>query len=190
MSEEEKRTKKQKIEDNRRLRAMSQTSPIFSLTPSSSPPMVPETENFHSPIDYHKRVVDDDEDTNNAMDPFEDTNDFFDIKPSVDVLNQLTSQNTFDCKALLEQDDRLLLTTIERNYTRAVQLNVAMRRGCDFPRLRNLTDVTDLVNEPAQMSSLRMITFLKLTPEFHVRHSPRPRKAFNFFSVFIGSARR
>ncbi|CAF3920313.1 unnamed protein product, partial [Rotaria sp. Silwood1] len=62
MSEEEKRTKKQKIEDNRRLRAMSQNLTMFSITPSTSPSIVPETEPFNFSIEYQKRFSIDDED--------------------------------------------------------------------------------------------------------------------------------
>lgn len=182
MSEEEKRTKKQKIEDNRRLRAMSQTSTMFALTPSSSPPIVPETEHFFSPIVYQKRringdeIVDDDDDDDdsdqdhqNINQSFEDTNELPDIKPSADMLNEMINGNHFDYnKSFLAHDDCVLLKTIEQNYARAVRLNVSVIRGCHFPCLRNLNDITDVVNEPAQMSSLRLITFLKLTPEFHV----------------------
>ena len=72
MSEEEKRTKKQKIEDNRRLRAMSQNSTMFAFTPSSSPPTVPETEQFQSTIDYPKTYIDDynTDSQKNHCDPF------------------------------------------------------------------------------------------------------------------------
>ena len=162
MSEEEKRTKKQKIEDNRRLRAMSQSSSMFAFTPSSSPPMVPETEHYHFPMDYQKPLVqdpddDDYEDQKNSIHLFDDTSDLLDIKQ-------------LDYRTFLDNPYRQLLSDIEKNYTRAVQFNVSVIRGHDFPCLRNLTDVTDVVNEPAQMSSIRMITFLKLTPEFHVSH--------------------
>jgi hypothetical protein len=159
MSEEEKRTKKQKIEDNRRLRAMSQNSTtMFSFTPSSSPPIVPETEHLNFPIEYQKHRIndndDDYEDNKHNIRLSDDNNDF--------------NENIFDYKTLLNDHDRILLTKINENYTRAVQLNVSVIRGYDFPCLRNLNDFTDVVNEPAQMSTLRMITFLKLTPEFNV----------------------
>ncbi len=187
MSEEEKRTKKQKIEDNRRLRAMSQNSSMFAFTPSSSPPIVPETENFNFPIEYQKRIVNDDDDDDddyrdnkNSIHLFENTNELIEIKPFENLFHKLTNQNTFDYKTYLDNNNRQLLINIEKNYTRAVQLNVSVIRGYDFPCLRNLTDITDVVNEPAQMSSIRMITFLKLTPEFHVRYFFFNRKIHPF----------
>ena len=70
MSEEEKRTKKQKIADNRRLRAISQNSTIFALTPASSPLMVPETEHFNFPIEYQKHGIYDDDDYQDNFHPF------------------------------------------------------------------------------------------------------------------------
>jgi hypothetical protein len=175
MSEEEKRTKKQKIEDNRRLRAMSQNSTMFSFTPSSSPPIVPETEGFNFPNEYQKQDDDDDYKTNIHL--FEDTNDILDIKPFENKFNQ----TIFDYTNFLNNNDRQLLINVEKNYTRAVQLNVSVIRGYDFPCLRNLNDITDVVNEPAQMSSIRIITFLKLTPEFHVRFSYSSTKIYLIF---------
>jgi len=172
MSEEEKLTKKQKIEDNRRLRAMSQNSSMFSFTPSSSPPIVPETERFHFSMEYKKRFINDDDDDDDYEDNkdnihlFDDNND---IKSTEDIYPNNYNQYTFDYKTLLDNHDRILLTKIDEDYTRAVQLNVSVIRGYNFPCLRNLNDIIDVVNEPAQMSALRLITFLKLTPEFNVR---------------------
>jgi len=165
MSEEEKQTKKQKIEDNRRLRAMSQNSTLFSFTSSSSPSTVPETEYFHFTIDYQKRLIDDDYEDN--KDDIQFFNDNHEIKPVEELFNNI-NKTSFDYKTLLNNNDRLLLTKIDENYTHAVQLNVSVIRGYDFPCLRHLNDFTDVVNEPAQMSTLRIITFLKLTPEFNV----------------------
>lgn len=200
MSEEEKRTKKQKIEDNRRLRAMSQNSTIFALTPSSSPPIVPENEHYFSPIVYRKRRSNDDDindDYNDDDDSdqdqhhhhhqtmiqsFEDTNELPDIKPTADMLNEIIKRKHFDYnKSLLANEYCVLLKTIEENYARAVRLNVSVIRGCHVPCLRNLNDITDVVNEPAQMSSLRLITFLKLTPEFHVGYLVIFRNILNRF---------
>jgi hypothetical protein len=159
MSEEEKRTKKQKIEDNRRLRAMSQNSTMFSFTPSSSPPSVPEEDHFNFPSEYHKHIFlnndDDDDDNKDHIHLFDDNNND-------------TNEETFNYKTLLNNDDCLILTKIEKDYTHAVRLNISVVRGHDIPCLRNLHDITDVVNEPAQMSTLRLITFLKLTPEFNV----------------------
>jgi hypothetical protein len=171
MSEEEKLTKKQKIEDNRRLRAMSQNSSMFSFTPSSSPPIVPETERFNFSIEYKKRIINDDddgdyEDNKDNIHLFDDNNY---IKSTEDIYSNNVNQYLFDYKTLLNDHNQVLLTKIDENYTRAVQLNVSVIRGYDFPCLRNLNDIIDVVNEPAQMSSLRLITFLKLTPEFNVR---------------------
>lgn len=177
MSEEEKRTKKQKIEDNRRLRALSQNSAMFSSTPSSSPPVVPETEHFFSPTAvYRKRRLhdgdDDDDDSDhdhqNTMHSFDDVDELPDIKPSADILNQFLNGNNMNYRSSLAEDDQQLLKNIEQNYARGVRLNISVIRGYTFPCIRNLNDITDVVNEPAQMSSLRLITFLKLTPEFHV----------------------
>jgi hypothetical protein len=175
MSEEEKRTKKQKIEDNRRLRAMSQNSTTLSFTSSSSPSLVPQTECFHFPIGYQKRVVAEDDDSNednkHNIHLFDEINDTKDLKPMEQIFNYTNNinQNIFDYRVLLNGDDRTILTKIEEDYTRAVQLNVSVVRGFDIPCLRILNDVTDVVNEPAQMGTIRLITFFKLTPEFNVR---------------------
>ena len=163
MSEEEKLTKKQKIEDNRRLRAMSQNSTMFSFTPSSSPPTVPEEDHFNFPIKYHKRIFFNNDDDDNDDD--EDNKDHIHL---FDDKNNDTNEDIFNYKTLLNNDDCLILTKIEEDYTRAVHLNISVVRGHDIPCLRNLNDITDVVNEPAQMSTLRLITFLKLTPEFNV----------------------
>jgi hypothetical protein len=193
MSEEEKRTKKQKIEDNRRLRAMSQNSTTFSFTSSSSPPLVPQTECFHFPIGYQKRVVEDDddnEDNKHNIRLFDEINDTNDLKPMEQIFNYTNNinQNIYDYTILLNGDDRTILTKIEEDYTRAVQLNVSVVRGFDIPCLRSLNDVTDVVNEPAQMSTIRLITFFKLTPEFNVRFISFiliERKFSFFFSLYM-----
>ena len=145
--------------------------------------MVPETEHIFSPTIVHRkrRLHDDDDedddddddddsdqDHQNMMHSFEDVDELPDIKPSADILNQFMNGNNMDYKSLLADDDQLLLKNIERNYARGVRLNISVIRGYTFPCLRNLNGLTDVVNEPAQMSSLRLITFLKLTPEFHV----------------------
>ncbi|CAF4644225.1 unnamed protein product [Rotaria sp. Silwood1] len=177
MSEEEKRTKKQKIEDNRRLRAMSQNLTMFSITPSTSPSIVPETEPFNFSIEYQKRFSNDDEDAddNDNKDNiylFDDNNDTNDIKPFETSFshNNNINQNKFDYKTLLNDHDRILLIKIDENYTRAVQLNISVAEGYDLPCLRNLNHITNIVNELTQMSTLRTITFLKLTPEFNCLH--------------------
>lgn len=183
MSEEEKLSKKQKIEDNRRLRAMSQNSSMFAFTPSSSPPTVPETEPCHLSVDYRKRHVHyDDEETNDVKHQihlFDETNDADEIRLAEELLNKqkYADENAFDFKNLLGADARALLSKIEEDYTRGVQLNVSVVRGHHLPCLRSLNDVTDVVNEPAQMSSLRLITFLKLTPEFNVSAAQRIERA-------------
>ncbi|CAF2714467.1 unnamed protein product [Rotaria sp. Silwood2] len=185
MSEEEKLTKKQKIEDNRRLRAMSQNLTMFSITPSNSPSIVPETEHFSFSVDYQKHFSNDDEDEDyndnkNTIYLFDDPNDKKDIKPFAEIFNHSNNnnnnnnnninQNKFDYKTLLNDHDRRLLTKIDENYTRAVQLNISVAEGCDLPCLRNLNHITNIVNELAQISTLRTITFLKLTPEFNCLH--------------------
>lgn len=128
MSEEEKRTKKQKIEDNRRLRRMSQSLNMLSTS---------------------RRTIQQHEGTAPLDNDDDDSNDY---------------------KDLLNDVHRDLLTKVEEHYTNAVRLNVAAMKGSNQPRLRNLTGVVDVVNEPGQMSALRMITFFKLTPEFHGLH--------------------
>ena len=130
MSEEEKRTKKQKIDDNRRLRAMSQSLNMLSTTNRTRRTTHPP--NVTTPI-----VHDDDDDSN-------------------------------DYKYLLDDVHRDLLAKVEEHYMHAVRLNVAAMKDTDQPRLRNLNGVVNVVNEPGQMSALRMITFFKLTPEFNV----------------------
>ncbi|CAF1087354.1 unnamed protein product [Adineta ricciae] len=177
MSEEEKLTKKQKIEDNRRLRALSQNSTMLAFTPSSSPPVVPETEAFQFPPVYQKRRSHYDEDETNDTKQHirlsDEAPDVDDTNLLAEVLNKktiLSSEQQFDYKILLDELDRLLLTKIEEDYSRAVHLNISVVRGFQHPCLRSLNDVTDVVNEPAQISTVRMITFFKLTPEFNSLH--------------------
>lgn len=166
MSEEEKLSKKQKIEDNRRLRAMSQSSTMFAFTPSSSPPTVPETEQYQYTIDFPKIYLDDynNDSHEHQFDSFPDSQEFlFDIKPNHDILKYFDS---FDDQCLLNLNERLLLAKIDENYTRAVRLNVVATKNLKSSSLRNLNDVTAVVNEPTQISTIRMITFFKLTPQF------------------------
>ena len=129
MSEEEKLTKKQKIEDNRRLRAMSQS--LNLLTTSNRT----------------RRTIRRNSVTEPLADDGDDSNDY---------------------KYLLNDGHRDLLAKVEEHYTDAVRLNVAAMKAADQPRLRNLNSVVNVVNEPGQMSALRMITFFKLTSEFNV----------------------
>lgn len=164
MSEEEKRTKKQKIEDNRRLRALSQTlglSSIRSFTPSSSPSMVPENENYFFPIEYSTNLIEDDFNCFDAT-PEETLHE--------EPLNKSSLNHTFDFESLFSIDEAVQLKKIEENFIQAIRLNISVIKGCERPCLRNLHQLTDLINELGQMSALRMITFLKLTPEFHSLH--------------------
>ncbi|CAF4615840.1 unnamed protein product, partial [Rotaria magnacalcarata] len=79
-------------------------------------------------------------------------------------------QSSFDYKTLLDENDRLLITQIDDNYTLAVELNVSIAEDYDLPCLRNLNHITNIVNELTHISTLRMITFCKLTPEFNSLH--------------------
>lgn len=180
MSEEEKRTKKQKIEDNRRLRALSQTlalSSIRSFTPSSSPSIVPETENYFFPIDYSSNLIDDE------LNCFDETpEDTFQDEPSTKSCHD----SSFDFKNLFSIDENEQLKKIEENFIQAIRLNVSVIKGCERPCFRTLHQMTDLINELGQMSALRMITFLKLTPEFHVNFSFLCR-SIHFVLFFIFS---
>jgi hypothetical protein len=133
MSEEEKRTKKQKIEDNRRLRAMSQSLSMLATPPSYLP----------------TALLDEDY--------------------SFENLHYTSDEDSDDFKNSLNKQDRILLTKIDEHYTRAVRLNTSVIQGVDSPGLRNLADFVEIVNEPAHISALRLITFFKLTPEFSVR---------------------
>ena len=163
MSEEEKRSKKQKIEDNRRLRSMSQNLTELSFTPSSSSPRVPETEDLNVLFEYQNN-----DNTNHQI--FDDTNE------------EILKINYSDYKTLLNSNDRILLTKLEDNYNQAVQLNISVIKSPEYPCLKKLHHVTDVVNEPAQIDALRMITFFKLTPEFNVRFFILIRKKkFLFF---------
>ncbi|CAF4697222.1 unnamed protein product [Rotaria sp. Silwood2] len=134
MSEEEKRTKKQKIEDNRRLRALSQSLSILSQS-SYSPLIIPDDRHSQFSFQTSEEIFD------------EDSNEY---------------------KYFLNDSDRILLTKIEEHYTQAVRLNISVIKGYDNPCLRNLNDFVDVLNEPAHISALRMITLFKLTPEFNV----------------------
>ncbi|CAF1279968.1 unnamed protein product [Rotaria sordida] len=136
MSEEEKRTKKQKIEDNRRLRALSQTLSLLSQS-SYSPLIIPD--------DRHCQ---------------------FSFQPSEEIFDE----DSNDYKYSLNDNDRILLTKIEEHYTQAVRLNISVIKGYDNPCLRNLNDFVDVLNEPAHISALRMVTLFKLTPEFNLLH--------------------
>ena len=169
MSEEEKRTKKQKIEDNRRLRAVSQTmhpSSVRSSTPPSSPSIVPETE-YHQRYPTHFSHDDDDDDSHAG------------------TIDDASSENvfptpTFDYRTLVDDHDARRLRTIENNYQQAVRLNVSVIEGREHSSVRHLQRLTDLVNELAQMSALRMITFFKLTPEFNVCYTCPFARLFRF----------
>jgi hypothetical protein len=130
MSEDEKRMKKQKIEDNRRLRSIS----ILSSSRSSTS-IVPSDRFVHFSLDQ------------------------YDDEYSVDT-------NVYTCS--LDDHLRDALTTVEKHYARAVRLNMSVIRGFDNPGLRRLNEFVDVANEPAYISSLRLITFFKLTPEFNV----------------------
>ena len=171
MSEEEKRTKKQKIEDNRRLRAVSQTihrSSVRSSTPPSSPSIVPETEYYHRLISYPTLSSHDDDDSH-----------------AVDSIDDASNENvfptpTFDYRALVDDHDGHRLRTIENNYQQAVHLNVSVIEGRKHSSVRHLHRLVDLVNELAQMSALRMITFFKLTPEFNVCYTCPFARLFRF----------
>ncbi|CAF2614290.1 unnamed protein product [Rotaria sp. Silwood2] len=136
MSEEEKRTKKQKIEDNRRLRALSQSLSILSQS-SYSPLIIPDDRHSQFSFQTSEEIFD------------EDSNEY---------------------KYFLNDSDRILLTKIEEHYTQAVRLNISVIKGYDNPCLRNLNDFVDVLNEPAHISALRMITLFKLTPEFNSLH--------------------
>ncbi|UJR22698.1 hypothetical protein I4U23_025734 [Adineta vaga] len=128
MSEEEKLTKKRKIEDNRRLREMSMLSTSASslLTPLDG--------------DYSQSSCNKCDDSSST-----DSNEF---------------------KYSLDENIRISLTRIEEHYRQAVQLNIAVIKGSDSPCLRCLDGIVDVVNEPAHVSCLRLVTFFKLTPEF------------------------
>lgn len=112
-----------------------------------------------------------DDDDDDEEDENEDihTSDSSSLSNNVQLSRKSTSEASFDYKTLLNTNDRLLLTKIENSYTQAVRLNISVIQGYSSPCLRDLRNIVDLINELAQMSTLRMITFLKLTPEFHVR---------------------
>lgn len=134
MSEEEKRTKKQKIEDNRRLRAMTRS---FSTLPIAT---------------YSPPIVSNDRYSQFCFENYDDSSD----------------GDSNEYKYLLADNIRVILSKIEQHYTQAVRLNISVIKGFESPCLRNLHDLVDVVNEPAHISTLRMITFFKLTPEFNV----------------------
>ena len=136
MSEEEKRSKKQKIDENRRLRAVSQS--LSTLTTCSYSPSIGSSEQ-HSQFTFA-----------NYNEHFESCDDSNDFKDSLDY----TQQNS--------------LTKIEEHYNQAVRLNISVIPGLPNPCLRNLSSIVSCLNEPAYISALRLITFLKLTPQFHV----------------------
>jgi hypothetical protein len=180
MSEEEKRTKKQKIEDNRRLRALSQNlsnSSIRSSTPSSSPSIVPENEHFHYSVDYSMPLSDSFHCQSNLM----------------SEINYDDSQRTsrmldaFDYRAMMLDSDRRSLSKIDEHYCQAVRWNISEIKGYDYPCLRKLKNMTDLINEFTQISTIRMITFFKLTPEFNVRAVVRidPIESLLCFSLVV-----
>ncbi|CAF1284621.1 unnamed protein product [Adineta steineri] len=136
MSEEEKRTKKRKIDDNRRLRAMSQSLSILSASTYS--PSIPPDDGYSEYIFLKSQDSSDD-----------DSNEY---------------------KYSFDGNTRILLKQIEEHYTQAVRLNISIIKGLDSPCLRDLHDLVDIVNEPAHISTLRMITFFKLTPQFNSLH--------------------
>ena len=135
MSEEEKRRKKQKIEDNRRLRAISQSLSMLSTTPCS-PSAILDERTFQYLTSTKSDETNDD-----------DSNDY---------------------KYFLSNERHAYLTKIEEYYRKAVFLNVPIIEPSGKQSLRDLNDIVDVLNEPTQMSALRMITFFKLVPEFNV----------------------
>jgi hypothetical protein len=134
MSEEEKRTKKQKIEDNRHLRALSLS---LSILPTG---------------DYSPSILSDEKHSQFSFEKCEDSSD----------------EDSSEYKYLFNDNTRIILTRIEQHYTEAVRLNISVIKGFESPCLRNLNDLIGVVNEPAHICTLRMITFFKLTPEFNV----------------------
>lgn len=142
MSDEEKRMKKQKIEDNRRLRALSQS--LSSLATSQA--------NLNG--QFHK------------------------IRPISS--DETCDDDSSDFKYSLNDQDRLLIDQIQQNYSQAVLLNVSVIPGVENPCLRHLNGIVDLLNEPAQISALRLITFFKLTPEFNVSFFFKRERKTNF----------
>lgn len=162
MSEEEKQTKRQKIEDNRRLRALSQNvaiSSVRSFTPTSSPSIVPENENFPYTTENSTNLNENDDE----LDPFDCQSD---ETTRDDCVREKSDEKGLDYKIFLNNDDRRHLTIVEDNYYQAIRLYTPIIKGHDAPCLRNLSKPIDLINELFHMSTLRMITFLKLTPEF------------------------
>jgi hypothetical protein len=94
--------------------------------------------------------------------------DLFDENYSFENLYYTSDEDSDDFKNLLNQYDRILLNNIDEHYTQAVRLNTSVIQGVDTPCLRNMSDFVEIVNEPAHISALRLITFFKLTPEFNV----------------------
>lgn len=137
MSEEEKIRKKQKIEDNRRLRAISQSLSMLSTVPCS-PSSILEERKF----EYLSSTKSDE--TND-----DDSNEF---------------------KYLVLNDGHIFLSKIEEYYRKAVNLTVPKIEPTTRPALRDLNGIIDVLNEPTQISALRMITFFKLVPEFNNLH--------------------
>lgn len=132
MSEEEKRSKKQKIEDNRRLRAMSQSLSQLTSIASIQP-------------------------------------DHYSYENSTEILHEDSDEDSNDFKYSLDSSEQILLKKIEEHYCQAVRLNKSVIKGYDSPCMRYLSDPIECLNEPAQISALRLITFFKLTPEFNVK---------------------
>ena len=134
MSEEEKCTKKQKIEDNRRLRALSRS---LSMPSKSS----------YSPL-----TVFDEED----------------FQFSFENCNEMYDEDLNGYRYLFKDNRYMLLKRIKECYDQAIRLNISVAKGYESPCLRNLNHYIAVVNEPALMNALRMITFFKLTTEFNV----------------------
>lgn len=150
MSEEEKRSKKQKIEDNRRLRAMSQSLCQLTSIASIQP------------------------------DPYSYEN-------STEIVHEDSDEDSNDFKYSLESPEQILLKKIEEHYCQAVRLNKSVIKGYDSPCMRYLSDPIECLNEPAQISALRLITFFKLTPEFNVKTKLTSKKFKSFVCILVAA---
>lgn len=84
--------------------------------------------------------------------------------------NLLTSlfdlPTTSTSSALLSSEDFLKIQQIQQAYTDSVRLTALSTDIPSFPNAVRITQTSDMINLPTNMQATRVITYLKLLPEF------------------------
>jgi hypothetical protein len=158
LTDEERSIKRQKIEENRRLR---QT--LYPDSPDTDEAQMFETK--HEP--YVVEVDDEDE-------------------------NVLTSLFTTPSpRSPLSSEDFLKIQQIQQAYTDSVRLTALSSDISTYPQAIRITKTLDMVNFATNMQATRVITYIKLLPEFSAlnEHDKLILTKYNTFALaFIRSA--